>query len=145
MVGDVCPPCGAAQNRSFSCPPFAPHGEGSKALPVVRLATRKLLVSADAVAGLKPLATTLAYKHMATVLPNVVVIGCSQRLESLVTDITEVNHLSLSCSLSPHTDPIQQQLEFPHKPALDIFRSGCQQMSTPHQMFLKAYPSLEEI
>ena len=67
---------------------LAPHGEVAKTLPVVRLATKKLLVSADAVVGLGLLATTLADKHMATVLPNCVVVRRSQRLESLVTDIT---------------------------------------------------------
>ena len=51
--------------------------------------------------------------------------------------------LSLLCALSPNTDPIQQHHEFPHKPALDIFRSRCQQMSTPLHVHLKADPSLE--
>ena len=74
------------------------------------LATHKLLVSVDHVAGLKLLATTPEDKHMATVLQNVVLVGRLQRLESLVTNITEVNHLSLSCALSPHTDPIEQQV-----------------------------------
>ena len=36
--------------------------------------------------------------------------------------------LSLSCALSPHTDPIQRQHDFPHKPALSTCRSSCQQM-----------------
>ena len=36
-------------------------------------------------------------------------------------------------------DPIQQQHDFPHKPALDIFRSRC----TPLRLILKADPSLE--
>ena len=39
---------------------FAPHGEGAKALPVVKLATHKLLVSVDNVVGLELPATTLA-------------------------------------------------------------------------------------
>ena len=51
---------------------LAPHGEVAKALPVVRLATHKLLVTVDAVVGLELLATTLADKHMATVMPNFV-------------------------------------------------------------------------
>ena len=51
--------------------------------------------------------------------------------------------LSLLCALSPHTDPIQQQHEFPHKPVLDIFRSRCQQMSTTLHVLLKDDPSLE--
>ena len=60
----------------------------AKALPVMRLTTDKLLVTVDAVVGLELLATTLADKHMATVLPNCVLVRHSQRLESLVTDIT---------------------------------------------------------
>ena len=58
----------------FLSSPLAPHGEGEKALPVVRLATKKLLVSVDAVVGLELLVTTLADKHMATVLPNYVLL-----------------------------------------------------------------------
>ena len=86
---------------------LAPHGEVAKTLPVVRLATHKLLVTVDAVVGLELLATTLADKHVATVLANFVLVLRWQRLESLVTDITGVKPLSLSCALSPHTDPIQ--------------------------------------
>ena len=127
----------------FLSPPLARHGEVAKALPVVRLATHKLLVSVDAVVGLKFLATTLADKHMAPVLQNCVLVRRSQRLEGLVRDITGVKPLPLSCSLSPHTDPIQQQHEFSHKPALNIFRSRCQQMSTSLHVLLKAYPCLE--
>ena len=102
---------------------LAPHGEEAKT--VVRLATHKLFVSVDAVVGLELLATTLADKHIPTVLPNCVLVSRSQRLESLVTDLTGVNPLPLSCFLYPHTDPIQQQHEFPHKPALNIFISRC--------------------
>ena len=39
-----------------------------------RLATHKLLVSVDAIVGLYLLATALADQHMATVLPNFVLI-----------------------------------------------------------------------
>ena len=74
---------------------FAPHGEVATTLPVVRLATQKPIVSVDAVVGVELLATTLADKHMATVLPNFVRARHLQRLESFVTDITEVNPLSL--------------------------------------------------
>ena len=81
---------------------LAPHGAVAKALPVVRLATHKLLVTVDAVVGLELLATTLADKHMATVLPNFVLVRRWQRLESLVTDITGVNPLSLLCFVPPH-------------------------------------------
>ena len=67
----------------------------AKTLPVVWLATHKLIVSVDAVGGVELLATTLAGKHIATVLPNFVLAKHLQRLESVVTDITGVNHLSL--------------------------------------------------
>ena len=107
---------------------FAPFGEVAKTLPVARLATHKLLVSVDTVVGVELLATTLAGKHIATVLPNLVLAKHLQRLESFVTDLTGVNPLSLSCALSPHTDPIKRQHDFPHKPALNICRSSGQQM-----------------
>ena len=63
---------------------LAKHGEVAKALLVVRLATHKLLVSADANVGVELLGTTLADKKLATVLPNFVLDMCWQRLESLV-------------------------------------------------------------
>ena len=69
---------------------LAPHGEVAKT-PVVRLAPHKLIVSADAIVGVELLATTLSGKHLATVLPNIVLPRHLQRLESFVTDITEVN------------------------------------------------------
>ena len=81
---------------------LAPHGEVEKTLFVVRLATHKLIVSVDAVVGLEVLATTLACKHMATVLPSFVLVRHWQRLENLVTDITGVNSLSLLCFVPPH-------------------------------------------
>ena len=58
------------RNRTvlFLSSPLASHGEVAKALPVVRLETKKLLVSLHAVFGLELLATTLADKHMATAL-----------------------------------------------------------------------------
>ena len=64
-----------------------------------------VLVSVDDVVGLELLATTLADKDMATALPNCVVVRNSQKLESLVTDITGLNPFSL-ISLSYHTNPI---------------------------------------
>ena len=85
----------------FLSSPLALHGKVAKALPMVRLATKKLLLSVDAVVGLELLAKTLADKHMATVLPNCVLAKHLQRLESFVTDITGVNPLSLV--LCPHT------------------------------------------
>ena len=54
-------------------------------------------MSVDVDVGLELLATTLADKHMATVLTYCVLVRCLQRLESLVTVISEVNHLSLMC------------------------------------------------
>ena len=59
---------------------LAQHGEMAKTLPVVRLVTRKLIVS---VVGVELLATTYADKHMATVLPNFVLARHLQRLEAL--------------------------------------------------------------
>ena len=73
---DVCPLSGAGQYRSlpFLLPPtfglrmissmvvLAPHGEVAKTLPVVRLATHKLIVSVYAVVGVELLATTLGGK-----------------------------------------------------------------------------------
>ena len=82
--------------------PLAPHGEVAKDLPGERLATKALLVSVDAVVGLELLATTLADKHMATVLPNCVLVRHSQRLESFVKDITGVNPLYLMCFVLLH-------------------------------------------
>ena len=98
---------------------LAPHGQVTKALLEVKLETIKLLLFVDAVVGLKLLATTLADKHMATVLPNYVL-------------------LSFLWALAPHTDPLQKQHDFSHKPALDIFRYRCQQMSAALHVLLKA-------
>ena len=124
---------------------LSPYGKVAKTLPVVRLATHKFILSVDAVVGVKLLATTLAGKHMATVLTKYVLARHLQRLESFGTDITGVNlnPLSLSCALSPHTDHIQQQHDFPHKPDLNTCRSRCQEMSTPLYVLLKADPCLK--
>ena len=65
---------------------LAPHGDVAKNLPVVRLASHKLIVSVDAVVGVKLLATTVAGKQIATVLQNFVLARHLQRLESFVTD-----------------------------------------------------------
>ena len=81
---------------------LAPHGEVAKTFPVVRHATHKLIVFVDAIVGVELLAKTLAGKHMATVLTNYVLARHLQRLESFVTDITEVNPLSLLCFVPPH-------------------------------------------
>ena len=81
---------------------LAPHGEVAKSLPVVRLATLKLIVSVYAVVGVELHATTFAGKHMATVLPNFLLAKHLQRLESFGTDNTWVNPLSLLCFVPPH-------------------------------------------
>ena len=94
----------------FLSSPLAPHGEVAKVLPVVRLDAKKFFLSFDAVVGLELLATTLADKHMATVLPNYVLVRHSQRLESFVTYITGVNHLSILCALSTKLVPSQPPL-----------------------------------
>ena len=85
----------------FSMVVLAPPGEVAKTLPVMRLATQKLIVSVDAV-GVKLLATTLEGKYIATVLPNFVLAKHLQRVESFVTDITGVNPLSLLCFVPVH-------------------------------------------
>ena len=54
-----------------------------------------------AVVCLELFATLLADKHMATVLPNFVLVSRSQRLDSLVTSITGVNPLILVCFVPP--------------------------------------------
>ena len=78
---------------------LSPHGEVAKVFfPVARLATHKHHVYVYAVVGLELIATILADKHIATLLPNLALVGRWQRLESLVTYITEVAH-SLSCVL----------------------------------------------
>ena len=51
-------------------------------------------MSVDANVGVELLSTSLADKHMANVLPNYVLFMHWQRLEILVTDITEVNPVS---------------------------------------------------
>ena len=82
---------------------LAPYGEVPKTLPVMRFATHKLIMSVDAVVGVELLATTLAGKHLATVLPNFVLASHLQRLENFVTDITEVNPFSLLRFVPPPT------------------------------------------
>ena len=69
---------------------------------MVRLALHKIFLSVDAVVEVELLATTLADKHIATVLSKFVLVRCWQRTESLVTDITGVNPLSLLYFVPPH-------------------------------------------
>ena len=59
---------------------LAPIREVAKTLPVVRLATHKPIVPVDAVVGVELLATILAGKHIATVLPIFVLDKHLQRL-----------------------------------------------------------------
>ena len=47
-------------------------GKWKRTLPMVRLATHKLIVSVNAAVGVELLVTTLADEHLATVLPNFV-------------------------------------------------------------------------
>ena len=62
-------------------------------------------MSVDANVGVGLLATTLAYKHMANVLPNYMLVMHWQRLEILVTDNTEVNPVSLCLSREAFSSP----------------------------------------
>ena len=79
---------------------LAPHREVAKTLPLVRLATHKLIVSIDVVVGVELLATTLAGKHIASVLPNFVLARHLQRLE-IFSQTLHGCTLSLTCAVSP--------------------------------------------
>ena len=68
---------------------LAPHGEVTKTLSVVRLATHKLIVSVDGVVGVELLAITLAGKHDATVLPNLCWLGICKDLTALSQTLQE--------------------------------------------------------
>ena len=111
---------------------IAPHKEVAKTLPVVRLATHKLIMSIDPVVGVELLSTTLAGKHITSVLPNLCWLDICKDLKAFLQTLQGCT-LSLSCAVSPHNDPIQQQYDFPHKPTLDTCRPSCEQMSTPIQ------------
>ena len=76
------------------------------------LALEKLLVSVGATVGVELLATTHADKHMANMLPNLLLVIHWQRLEILFTDITEVNPIS-QC-FHPATTLIPQQTRPQH-------------------------------
>jgi hypothetical protein len=71
----------------FSMVVLAQHGDVAHNFFVVRLAKHKLIVSVDAVVGVKLLATTLAGKHMATVLPNFVLARHCQRCQQMSTPL----------------------------------------------------------
>ena len=76
----------------------------AKILPVVRLATQKLIVAVDVVVEVELLATTLTRKHIASVLPNFVLPRQLQRPESFFSLTLQGCTLSLSCAVSPpHT------------------------------------------
>jgi hypothetical protein len=77
---------------------LAPPGEVAKFIHVARPNTHNLLVSVHAIVCLELLATTLANKHLVTVLLNLVLVRRLQNPKSLVTDVTFVNTLSLSPS-----------------------------------------------
>ena len=62
-------------------------------------------MSVDANIGVELLATTLAEKHMAIKLPNYMLVSHWRRLEILVTDITEVNPVSLCLSPEALSSP----------------------------------------
>ena len=62
---------------------------------------KQLLGSVDAVVGLELLATTFEDKHMATVLPNYVLVRRLQRLERLFTYTTGVNPLNMLLKADP--------------------------------------------
>ena len=67
----------------FSIVVFAPLGKMAKSLPVVRIATHKVIVSVDAVFGVELLATTLAGKHIATVLQILCWLSICKDLKAL--------------------------------------------------------------
>ena len=135
MEENICPLPGVGKNRPFSLLPPCHTWKGCKSSPCGDACNQKASYVCCCCFWCWLIATTLADKHMATVLPNCVMVRRLQKkLESLVTYMTCITLYALS----PQTDPIQLQHEFPHKPALNIFRSRCQQMSTPHHVLLKA-------
>ena len=67
--------------------------------------------------GLKFLATTHADKHMTNVLPNLLLVMRWQRLEILVTDITDVNPVSHCLSLFPSSNYINSPTNLTSTPA----------------------------
>ena len=103
----------------------------------------KCCSSVDVFAGLEVLATTIADIHRATVWPNLLLIKCWQRLESLATGITGSTHLSLfSLCFVLHQllAAVKNRSRYlqgrcPHRP--------CQLMSTSLHVLLKSEPCLE--
>ena len=66
----------------------------------------QLLGSIDAVDGLELLATTIVDKHMATVLPNYMLVRRLQRLQSLFTYITGVNPIYMLLKSDPSLEGV---------------------------------------
>ena len=62
-------------------------------------------MSVNANVGVELLATTLADKYMANVLPTYMLVMHWQRLEILVTDFTEVNPVYLCLSREAFSSP----------------------------------------
>ena len=74
-------------------------------------------MSVGATVGVELLATNHADKHMANVLPNLLLVMDWQRLEILVTDITEVNPVYVGLSLVPTSNYINSPTNSPLTPA----------------------------
>ena len=68
----------------------------------MRLENKKQILSIEGVVSLALLATTVADKHIGTVLPTYVLLRRSQRFESLVRYITGVNPPSLVSLVPTH-------------------------------------------
>ena len=79
MEKNICPLPGVGQNSPFSLLPACHTWKVAKAFLVVMLATKKLCMSVVAVVGVELIATTLADKHMATVLPTCVMVRRLQK------------------------------------------------------------------
>ena len=152
MVDDVCllPKAGQKHPIPLPFPPHVqiednaimPHMEKLQklflwwGLPHTSLLCMLMMLLVDL------LATTLADQHITTVLPKFLRFRRCQNSKAL-SHTLQGWPFSLSFALYIHTDPIQQQHEFPHKPALNTCRTSCQQMSTLLHVLLKADPCLE--
>ena len=74
-------------------------------------------MSVGATVGVELLGLTHANKEMANVLQNLLLVMRWQRLEIRVTDITEVNPVSLFLSLFPSSNYINSPTNPPSTPA----------------------------
>ena len=120
----------------------------------------------NAVVGLFILATSIADKHIATVLPTHVLIKCWQRIKSPVPDITRVKPLPLVlCALVlhqllagvklqitalagkgvlvPYAAPVQHFQELPWEPVLGTSSSRCQQKRVALHVIFEGEPCIE--